>query len=588
MHNDEYPDDGTIDLASYFGVLHKQRKVFVLTAGILLGLTIAVAVLWPPTYRSSATVLIEEQVIPVDLIRSAVTSSAAQRIETISQRLMTRQNLLQIIEHYDLYAEARKEKSIEKIIRGMRKRINIDITNIDVADPTSGKRGETAIGFIVSFRDRNPVTAQLVTNKLVSLFLDSNTTARKQRSAKAWKFLNTEAEKLKQEIAQLENQLAIFKERNAGRLPELRELNLRLSERTDQRLFEMESQLRTLEQRKFQLQGQLAQTNPLSPTFSSSGQRVLDPISKSRALRAEYLSASARYGENHPDLVRLRREIQALDGLSGGASISTERARELVRLRTERAAISDRYTADHPDVIRLDREITALETASKQAAATARSNHLKTLEPDNPAYITLHAQLMAVISEIESIQESREQLKTKISDYEQRMIESPGVERAYIALNREHEELTRKYSEINAKQMELQVSNALEIEHGEQFSVIEPALVPEEPVKPNRSLILVLGALLSLMGGFISAAFAESRHKSQRVAAQEKVRLEAALRAIDVLYHARDRKQARIKSAYRVIKKLSREVDRLKQEPKLINDDSQFSVDARKKQREVQ
>ena len=373
MHNNGHPDQGTIDLASYFSILNRQRRAFVFTAGVIMGLSIAVAVLWPPTYRSSATIQIEEQVIPTDLIRSAVTSSAAQRIETISQRLMARRNLLQIIEQYDLYAQARKEKSVEKIIKGMRKRINIDITNIDVADPTSGRKGETAIGFTVSFIDRNPVTAQTVTNKLVSLFLDNNTSARRQRATKAWEFLNTEAEKLKQEIAQLENRLATFKEANSGRLPELRELNLRLSERTDQRLFDMENQLRTLEQRKFQLQGQLDQTNPLSPSFSSTGQRVLDPNSKLRALRAEYYSASARYGENHPDLVRLRREIQALDGLTGGAGFSTERAKELVRLRTERAAISKRYTADHPDVIRLDREISALETVSKEAATTSRS-----------------------------------------------------------------------------------------------------------------------------------------------------------------------------------------------------------------------
>ena len=195
---------------------------------------------------------------------------------------------------------------------------------------------------------------------------------------------------------------------------------------------------------------------------------------------------------------------------------------------------------------------------------------------------------MAVISEIESIKVSREKLKTQIADYEQRMIESPGVEREYIALNREHEELTRRYSEINAKQMELQVSNALEQEHGEQLSVIEPALVPEEPVKPNRPLIVLLGALLSVMSGLASAALAEARYRGRRVAEQEHIRLEAALRAIDELYHARDRKQARIKSAYRVIKKLAREVERLKQEPKLINDDSQFSVDARRKRRKIQ
>ena len=585
MHKNGHPDDGTVDLASYFDVLRRQRRAFFFSAGVIFGLSIAVAILSPSIYRATATIQIEEQVIPVELLRSAVTSSAAERIETISQRLMTRQNLLHIIEEYDLYAKARKERSIEKIINGMRKRINIDITNIDVADPTSGRKGETAIGFTVSYIDRNPATAQTVTNRLVSLFLDSNTTARRQRANRAWEFLNAQAKKLKEQIAQLENRLAVFKKENAGRLPELQELNLRLSERTDQRLFEIENELRTLEQRKFYLQGQLAQTNPFNPTFSANGKRILDPISKARALRAEYLSASAKYEEDHPEMVRLRREIQALDQLTGGVSLSTEQVKELLRLRTERASISEKYTADHPDVIRLDREIAVLEAASKQAAVTSQINNYENIKPDNPAYITLDSQLMAVNSEIESIKIGREQLKLQIAEYEQRMIDSPGVEREYTALNREHEELTRRYSEINAKQMELQVSYAQEKEHGEHLSVIEPALIPEEPIKPNRPLIVVFGTLLAFMGGLVMAALAEARYRSQRVAEQEHIRLEAALRAIDVLYHARDRKQARIKSAYRVIKKLAREVERLKQEPKLINDDSQFSIDTKKKRR---
>ena len=78
--------------------------------------TLALALLLPPTFRSTGTILIEQQEIPTDLVRSTVTSYADERVQIISQRVMTTQNLLEIIRRYDLYQRLQKRESREKVI----------------------------------------------------------------------------------------------------------------------------------------------------------------------------------------------------------------------------------------------------------------------------------------------------------------------------------------------------------------------------------------------------------------------------------------------------------------------------------------
>src|SRR6185295_5700817 len=81
---------------AYVAILHRRRTPIVLVGGILLGLSLAAAFLWPATYKSMATILIEEQDIPSELVHSTITSYADQRIETIKQQVMSRTTLWKV------------------------------------------------------------------------------------------------------------------------------------------------------------------------------------------------------------------------------------------------------------------------------------------------------------------------------------------------------------------------------------------------------------------------------------------------------------------------------------------------------------
>ena len=104
-----------------YGEMLKRRMPLALIIGLgLLLITVALTLGLPSVFKSRAVVLIEAQEIPQDLVRSLVTSFADQRIQVISQRVLTNNNLTSIITKYELYADQRKHDPIERVLEQMR------------------------------------------------------------------------------------------------------------------------------------------------------------------------------------------------------------------------------------------------------------------------------------------------------------------------------------------------------------------------------------------------------------------------------------------------------------------------------------
>jgi len=508
-------EEQTKDLRDYLDAFRRRRTSILITGACIFTISVLVAMLWPPTYRSTATILIEEQEVPPDLIRSTITSFATQRIQTISQTVMTRANLMQIIEKYDLYHDKRRLETTDEILERMRKEVNVEMINADVIDPRSGRPTPATIAFTLSYDGENAETTQKVANELTSLYLSENLKNRTEKSAETYTFLSAEADKLREHITELETQMAAFKEKHAGSLPELATLNRQLLERTEAEMRDVENQLRALDDRKFYLEGQLASINPLSPMVGESGQMSLDPVTQLKALRSDYINATAKYSPDHPDVVRLRRQIEGLEKQTGAVNSSTEQAKELATLRTELAAAREKYSAEHPDVIRLTKAVAAQEEALKQKPAPETA--VAKEKPDNPAYLNFQAQLEGIKSQMQAYIAQREKLKVKLAEYEKHLQQTPEVERNFLVLNRDYENSVRRYQELKAKQSEAQVGQELEKERkGERFSLIDPPQLPEKPVKPKRPVIIILGLLLSMAGGVGFAAMAESMDSSVR------------------------------------------------------------------------
>jgi hypothetical protein len=65
--------------------------------------------------------------------------------------------------------------------------------------------------------------------------------------------------------------------------------------------------------------------------------------------------------------------------------------------------------------------------------------------------------------------------------------------------------------------MEAKVAHGLEKEQmGERFTLIDPARLPEKPVRPNRIAILLIGLILGLGAGVGTASLQEVTDRSAR------------------------------------------------------------------------
>lgn len=502
------------DFGDYLTALVRRRTPMLVTAAVVFLVALLVALLLPPVYRSMSTILIEEQEIPQDLVRTTITSYADQRIQIISQQVMTRANLMQIIEKYDLYAKQRRSLTTEEVLERMRKDIKLDLVTSDVTDRRGGGRTTATIAFTLAFDSVAPDKAQKVANELTSLYLNENLQIRRQKAEETSSFLSEEAERLNVRIGEIETRLANFKVRNQGRLPELAQLNMQMRDRAEVELTDLDRQASSIEERRFYLQAQFAQLKPNTPMMSASGERILDPEDRLRSMRAQYAGMEGLYSRDHPDMVRMRRQMAALERETALPQDGSEEAKQLAKLKADLATVSERYSNDHPDVVKLRGLIAALE-ASVAEAATASPQKPKKIE--NPAYLNMQAQLESLETESRALKKHREELRARISLLESRIERTPEVEKEYLELSRDRENSLVRYRETKAKLMQAEVAQDLEKDRkSERFSLIDPPQYPERPRSPNRPAILLIGLLLALGAGVGSVGLLEALDSTVR------------------------------------------------------------------------
>ena len=501
------------ELSDYLEIASRRKWQILIPAAILTAISAYVVTSMPSVYKSVSTILIEEQEIPSDLVKSTVTTYADQRIQIISQQVMTRANLWQIIKDFNLFEKKSKQDPSDALIEQLRKNIKLDMISADVIDRRSGLKTPATIAFSLSYFGETPEQAQRVANQLTTLFLNENMKNRSQKASDTSTFLEEEAKKLNDKISDLESRLASFKQRNVGRLPELSQLNLQLRDRAETDFTEVDRQLATVNERKFYLEGQLAQIKPNSPMITATGERILDTDERLKTLRAQYVTAASSYSPEHPDVIKMRNEIDALEH-SGASGDRAEESKKLTKLRADLVTAQEKYTQDHPDVIRLK----AMAAQAEASLARAPAIDIQPVrKPENPAYITMQSQLEATNSELRSLKVKQAQVKTRMADYESRLQQAPQVEREYLDLSRDRENAVKRYQEVKTKLAEAQVGQELEKDRkGERFSLIDPPQAPEKPDRPNRPLLMLIGLLFSLASGVAYGGVAEALDKAVR------------------------------------------------------------------------
>ncbi len=447
-----------ISPGDYVRIAKRRKWSFILPFIFVVAAAVAVALLLPPKYRSSATILIEEQEIPADFVTATVTSFAEQRLQQINQRIMSTTKLLEIIESFDLYKKMRAKRTTEEVIAQMREDVHLQQISTEVMDRRTGRATVATIAFSLSYEGKDsPDAVQRVANRLVSLFLQENLEVRERQTAETSEFLEEEMQRVRKELTAIEMTLSDFKERHISELPELLQVNIQGLSNSERSIERLEEQLRSIKEREGYLQTQLAS---LSPFMENS-----------------------------------------------------DRSR-LQMLETELVSMKTRFSDDHPDVIKVRAEIGAMKT---KMASDSNGRDSNPEEPDNPAYVTLASQLASSRSEIKSIHLQIKEFRKTKAMYQARIESTPRVERTYKELVSRQMNIQAKHNDLTRKHMEATVAHGLEKgQKGERFTLIDPPRLPEKPFKPNRLAIMLIGAVLGIGVGVGWAALREFSDQSVR------------------------------------------------------------------------
>ncbi len=426
-----------------------RRRAWLLGGVEVAALTATVCLVFflPDVYRSSATVLVEGQRVPDDLVRTTITREVSNRLQEISQQVMSRSSLVMLIEKYDLYAELRKTEPLDDVVQRMRKDVWLDIQG-----SSRGSSRDGTVAFSITYSGTDPKTVAAIANEIAQIYVVEDLRVRNRQAALAADFLHGELEDMKTKLETQEQAVKSFKERYMGALPQQETANLSTLER---------------------LSAQLVLNNE---------KQVL---ARERLIVLErHLAVSGETGA----------------ALGGGTRLDVAK-RELADLRK-------RFTERYPDVVRLRQEIAELELEAAMGNGDEPA-------PTDPAArfsaVERAGGVRAIDAELKVLKAEEKRLQKVIAEYEQRIESAPRREQEFQALQRDYETTQQVYQSLLKRYEEAKMAESLEQnQRGEQFRMLDPALVPESPVAPRRMRLLLIGIMLSIGMAAIVAAAAEN------------------------------------------------------------------------------
>jgi polysaccharide chain length determinant protein (PEP-CTERM system associated) len=409
----------------------------------------------PSQYRSETVILVEQQKVPQQFVVSNVASDMQERLQSMTQQILSRTRLMKIIQDFKLYQNYRNRKSPDELVDLMRDEIKIDLVR------APGDKDLTA--FKIYYSSSSPVLAQQVTNELTTLFIDENLRAREQQSQGTTDFLQRQVEAARTNLEQQESKLRDFKLQYLGQLP---------------------AQLQPNVQILTGLQNQLAATQ-------SARDQAIQQNTYLTSLLSQYKGSSTKNDKGS-------------DGTGSAGAVSTDQ--KLEALRVQLAELKSKYTDEHPDVVKLQQQIAETERLRDNMA----SNPSKYGTPGD-ATITPMAQISSQLKanqlQIQSTDKQIASLQQKIGEYQSRLNVTPLREQQMSDLTRDYEQSKTNYDSLLSKQMQSSLATNLEKrQQGEQFRIIDPPSLPIKPVSPNR-LIWSLGGLalgLALGAGLVA------------------------------------------------------------------------------------
>jgi len=482
------------------GIIVRGRWRVLLTATVVSLATVAVLYQIPNRYTSQATLLVVPQQVPAKYVTPTTETNIADALQAMTQDVLSRARLLELIDQFGLYAKERQRLAPEEVIELMRK--YIDIKPID---PASGRKDINA--FQLSFVAEKATVAQEVTSKLTSFFIQANLKTREDQATNTTNFLKEQLDRAKTNLTVQEQKVRDFKTEFLGELPEQQQGNLAILSGAQLQLQNIENSLDRAQQQRVYLESLLG-----------GYQRLM-------------VRGAAVPGLRAPDSPRPASPLQIAQG-------------DLARSEDQKTRLLSLYKPAHPEVMAVEREIAAQQAVIERLQTPLQTS--KTVETDSasePAHTTpataegqeddssmaqLRSQLEANRLEIANLSKDETQQKAVVSQYQKRLNLTPVREQQLSGILRDYELSKQDYADLLGKEQQSQLATSLEKQQGgEQFRLVEPPSLPAKPSSPKRIQLgfgglgagLFLGLVMAFLKELARPTFHTAKEISQRFAA---------------------------------------------------------------------
>lgn len=451
--------ESTNNIYSYIEIIYRRKWLVIIPVLLCTLLGAIIAQKMTRYYTSTIHILVEQQKIPETYVTPTDVTPFNQRLNTISQQILSRSKLQKIINDFNLYksdvvdsnifynissfagikSKGQSSQSREYLLEKMTNSIDIKIIGT--------KNHED--GFSISYTGTDPLVTMNVTNALASLFIEENLKVREEYAEGTSDFLATELESARKELEKQEKAVRQFKESHMGSLPQQLEANLRTLDRLQLEQQSVNYELKNAGDRKLVLEAQLSQT-----VDASSNQSASSLTMELEKLQSDLTSLLSIYKETYPDVV-----------------ITKKRIREINENLTKLSVNADRQKTDK-----------------------LRADNLK--ETLNPV---VYNNLNAVNAETTRLRQKEAEIRNQIKLFEKRVEATPENEQKFTDLRRDYDISLKNYQSLLEKKLNARLSENLEKrQKGERFKVLDPANLPERPVKPDKLQITTIGTLTGL------------------------------------------------------------------------------------------
>jgi polysaccharide chain length determinant protein (PEP-CTERM system associated) len=449
------------------GLIVRQRWLVLIAVIACAGFSIFFALVFPPSYISKTMIMIESRDVPSDFVKDLIGGNTDERLNAIEQTILSRTNLLKIISEFEDQLPEYRALNDERKVLKLKKRIVIDFSS----EKVRGVYLPTAT-IQISYRDRKPDLAQKITARLASLFIEQDNRTRENKVFGTAEFLESELNKVSDQLKQSEDALKKLKQRYRYEMPSELDTSLRTLDRLQ---VQKNGNLEALDRYvtlQMNLERQISETQPTIPANSAQARGAAGIPGPSAQVQSywkkeqEYKELSAKAKENHPDMRRLKAELEQL-----------------------RKEIPAEDLVPHTDA----------ENSGQPAA---------TMVP-NPIYQSLNDQLRQLKTDIQIREREKVWVENEMATFNKRVQNMPQAEQEMLAVTRGNVDLMKQHEDLKAKLESAKLASSLESrQKGAQFSIVDPANYPLEPAPPGRSIILLAGLAISIAAGIALAVLA--------------------------------------------------------------------------------